>query len=344
MRRAQAAAFRIWQALPLLVASCGPIPDYRTLVEADIHPPDLLGIETRDAATIVAHFDESVAPVGGSIMIAPALTVASVHAEGCDLCVTVGEAQVIGVRYILEASVVDASGNSTTLLAPFYGYNPQVPRTLINELTTQGSGSHPDAVELFVTEPGNMAGVCLYAGMPDDWDSRIVFPSIVVVAGDYIIAHFKPSGTVEEVNETDDPSASGGLDASPVAFDEWVPESTGLSGNNGVLALYSSPGGRLLDGVLYSNRTSASDTDYGGFGSTSVFERAKALVLAGGWTIAGAQVAPEDAVSPEDSTATRSMCRDSLSNDTDSRNDWHIVPTSGITFGTQNLDEVYVPN
>ena len=63
----------------------------------------------------------------------------------------------------------------------------------------------------------------------------------------------------------------------------------------------------------------------------------------GGWTFSGALIAPEDCVNPDDSTATRSICRDSSFTDTDDKSDWHIVPTSSSTFGSINSDEIYIP-
>jgi hypothetical protein len=109
------------------------------------------------------------------------------------------------------------------------------------------------------------------------------------------------------------------------------------------LSLYDRPGGLLLDGVLYSNRTSASDSLYRGFGSANTLVRAEELVRAGGWITTEEAVRPEDAVNPEDSTATRSLCRSSDSADSDAAADWHVVPTRGSTFGKANSDERYVP-
>ncbi len=110
-----------------------------------------------------------------------------------------------------------------------------------------------------------------------------------------------------------------------------------------MLTVYDSPGGTLLDGVLYSNRTSESDELYAGFGTADVLARAQELARDGGWKTAGERPAPEDAVSPEGSTGTRSICRSSGGADTDGAADWHIVPTRGSTFGAVNSDEVYVP-
>ena len=67
------------------------------------------------------------------------------------------------------------------------------------------------------------------------------------------------------------------------------------------------------------------------------------LASVGGWKTAGDEPAPEDAVNPDGSTSTRSMCRWSSGEDTGAAADWHIVPTRGSTFGATNSDEVYVP-
>ena len=214
---------------------------------------------------------------------------------------------------------------------------------IINEFTTQGSGSHPDLVEIRVLSDGNLAGACLYEGVPGNWDQRYVFPDVTVSADDYIVVHFKPQGIPEEVDELVRPDVSGGYDAHPAAWDFWVTGGTGLSGNNGVITLCENPVGGIIDGVLYSNRTSSSDERYRGFGSTAVMERADALVAAGAWIAAQTQVRPEDAVNPEDSTATRSIARMSSGRDTNTKADWHITPTRGLTPGLPNVDAVYAP-
>jgi hypothetical protein len=253
-------------------------------------------------------------------------------------------AQEPGQRYLLELEVRDSRGNALELAMELYGYNPGAPRLLINEFTTQGSDTHPDVVELFAAGGGNMAGVTLYQGTAASWDDRLVFPPFEVRAGQYLLVHFKPQGLPEERDEPGDPALSGGLDASPVACDFWVREGSGLSGNNGALSLYDRPGGELRDGVLYSNRITASDSLHRGFGNAATLARAEELAREGGWIAAEEQIRPEDAINPEGGTATRSLCRGSDSRDTDTAADWHIVPTRGFTFGMVNSDERYVPD
>jgi hypothetical protein len=334
----------------LVMFSCAPLPPIPFVTEADITPPVIIDMLLPSDQELELRFDETVRLVGEVR-----------HSEGVALAgVEVAEAEneqahaglmrftfltspSPGVEHHVEAQVSDRSGNHLRFLAHFYGPNSMLPAMIINEFTTQGSGNHPDLVEVRILSDGNLAGATLYEGVPGNWEQRFVFPAVSVAAGDYVVVHFKPEGIPEEVNELVSPSASGGLDANPDAWDFWVDQGSGLSGNNGVVALCENPLGGYIDAVLYSNRTSDSDEQYRGFGSRKVMERADALFEAGAWIAAGPLVAPEDAVDPEPSTATRSMARRSSGADTNSLADWHITPTRGLTPGFVNTDEVYAP-
>jgi hypothetical protein len=109
-----------------------------------------------------------------------------------------------------------------------------------------------------------------------------------------------------------------------------------------VLAIYTKPGGIVIDAVLYSNRTSQSDQRYLGFGTRDVMEWALELSDDGGWKIEYERIRPEDGINPEGSTGTRSICR-APDTDTDTRHDWYIVPTRQASFGGENSQEVYAP-
>ena len=81
----------------------------------------------------------------------------------------------------------------------------------------------------------------------------------------------------------------------------------------------------------------------------------------GGWRQSGISLAEEDPkplLSPEDcvsstySTATRSICRALVGQDgddaeeyldTDTTEDWHVVPTGGQSFGRPNDPSVHAP-
>jgi hypothetical protein len=323
------------------MVGCLPVADERPLALEESQPPVLLEVVPTSPRDLVIHFDKPCTIEQDALLISPELGVETVNTKENTIIVTLTDSQVLGEEYFIEAVAVDEHENSMSFITRFYGYNPHVPDLLINEFTTQGSGNHPDLVELYITSEGNMAGVTIFEGAQENWDDKLVFPNLAVSKGDYLLVHFKPEGIEAEVNETEDTTASGGKDASDNAYDFWVDGGAGLSGNNGVLTVYTTPRGDIVDAVLYSNRTSSSDENYRGFGTKRAMLWADELAEDKGWDYAGELIAPEDGINPDDSTATRSMCRGSTPVDTDTKHDWHIVPTSTFTFGEKNSDEVY---
>lgn len=347
-------------AAMVALGGCAPLEDTVYFADQDFTPPSMVSIEATGPTTIVARFTEDT--TAETAHVSAELGGVSARADGPEITFETARAGEIGRPYQLEAVVADEAGNTMSFVETVYGFNPDVPTVIINELTTQGSGTHPDVVELRLLSGGNLGGLSLYAGAPGEHDGRIVFPAIELPAESYVVVHFKPEGVPEEVDEIEDPTASGGLDASDTGWDFWVPGGSGISGNNGAVSLYAQPGGRLIDAIVYSNRTSDSDERYRGFGSKKALAMVDRVAADGGWVPDGAGtdpgaeagtgaspasttpiLAPEDAVDPEDSTATRSISRGSDGADTDTKADWHITPTSGYTFGGPNTDEVYEP-
>jgi len=324
------------------LAACSAREQWDPRELGDLMPPVLAAVVPLDSRTVEARFDEPVSLVPDTLLFDPPEQAPSALSSGTSLLVTTAT-QRPGTEYRMEATVEDAAGNSSSVVARFYGYNGRVPRLLISEFITRGSGNHPDLVELRVLSDGDLAGVVLLQGSSSDWVDRIVFPSCEVRSGELLLVHWRPQGLEVELDETGPRDASGGLDAAPGARDFWVRGAQGLGGNNGTLTLYDRPGGELLDAVLYSNRTSDSDAAYGGFGSASMLARAREVVAQGGWIASEEGVRPEDAVSPEGSTATRSIARMSSGVDTNASADWHITPTRGASWGGANTDERYEP-
>jgi hypothetical protein len=323
-----------------LAAGCGPVPDPR-LSPVDLRPPLVQSVQTTGPDSIRVEFDEAAALAAEKTRISPELDVGGITTEGCQAVIHSGR-QVPGLPYTLETEARDSHGNTASFIAEFYGYNSRVPRIVVNELIPRGSGNHPDAVELKALSAGDMGGVVLYVGSPSSFDARLVFPSLPVRAGTFIIVHPRPPGASGEVNETSDMTQSRGVDSADTAWDFWMPDAAGLGGNNGAVSVYDRPGGACLDAVIYSNRTSHSDERYRGFGSQAMLSRSEEIVQDRGWAPAGLRVTPEDAVSPEGSTGTRSLCRSSGSADTDGPEDWHVVPTRGASLGADNSDQVWV--
>ena len=324
----------------LILWSCLQLGEFIDPNNIDVTPPICNGVQISGETRLDIVFDEDVF-LSDELSVPDRFKPVTMTAVENRLNITLGNAPAPGEEFIVSGFVRDARGNETGFVLPVYGYNPSVPVMIINECTPQGSSSHPDFVEILAVSDGNMGGVCLYEGVPGESSSRFVFPQCIVKAGDYLLIHCKPEGTAEEINETADKSASGGIDASPDAWDFWIPGGDGLSGNNGTVSLFTSPGGRCIDALLYSNRTSSSDEKYRGFGSTGMMMQADFLAQEGAWTAERELIRPEDAVNPEDSTATRSISRMKAYTDDNGKNDWHITPSGGFTPGGENSDEIY---
>lgn len=340
-------------AMLLLLApvACAPLPRIPYAPDADLVPPGIVEIGFQSARQLAVVFDEPCRLVEDSLLAGPTLSANRVTAglPGNDdargvsrnLLFTFSAPPDPATEHSVEAQVADPAGNHLRFVARFHGLNELLPAMIINEFTTQGSATHPDFVEIRVLTDGNLAGACLYEGTPEEWSDRFILPDLSVQAGDFIIVHFKPEGIPAEVNEVTARDISGGIDASDAAWDFWVDEGDGLSGNNGTITLCENPIGGVLDAVLYSNRTRDSDERYRGFGSTSVMAAADYLAEEEAWKANG-ELYPEDAIDPEDSTATRSISRSSSGADSNTKDDWHITPTRGLTPGASNNDDIYV--
>ena len=327
-------------SLALAAWGClGCEPAGHALVEdVDLLPPVFNGITVTSETTVIARFDEPVTMAPEAVTVEPDLAVTEVGA-GEEVVITVATPLTAGRRYTLHTTARDERGNSTTFVARFWGYNPRPPGLVINEFTTQGSKKRPDAIELYVTRDGNLGGVTVYDGCADNYRDHVVLPAVEVTAGDYVVIHATAHGLGEDEHAAADQSDHEL--ALPGVWDFWMQEGTGLSGKNGVLTVHAAPGGALLDGVLYSSRTSDSDDRYRGFGSKATMLRADRLAELGGWRFAGERIAPEDAISSAATTSTRSLNRGSSATDTDSPADWHTVPTRKASFGAVNSDDVH---
>ena len=312
--------------LCLSSGSCDAQPQrelFNVLAGKDHHGPVLIETEATGTHVAVYHFDEFVrcdredlsCPDGDNT-----ITLAQPFEHTVRL--TFSKPLVPGKRQMVTGRVSDMVGNTLSFTAGVWGHNPRIPGLLINEFVTKGNASHPDRIELLVTSAGNLAGVTIYDGMSRSFDSECILPSREVKSGDLVVIEY------------------GERLRGAHAIEYWGGE-TGLGANNGVIGLYNSPEGKPIDAVLYSNRTSDSDTQYEGFGTRKVQERAKLLEESGAW--GPLPVAPQTGVDSTYSTATRSFCRTPGSSDSDTKTDWHIAPTGKASFGEPNTSERYEP-
>lgn len=327
--------------LSLFLLSCIPLSIGKKSNPVDFSPPRFTDAAVTGERSIRLRFDKECTVVGDKLVFSGGLTSALVsYPEEGIVEIETAEIQVPGREYMIDITVSDSAGNTTTLLWAFYGYNSRIPKLQLNEICVNGTSTRPDMVEILCLSEGNLAGLCLYHGTPSDYKSLFIFPNVNVKAGEMVLVHFKPEGLATEVQETGTLDESGGKMAHPNARDFWVEGGTGLTGTNGAVTLYDTPNGTLIEAFLYSNRTSASDTAYNGFGSTAFLTNVTEITEAGGWQWSSETPRPEECFNPTKSTSTRTINRrpDTPSG---SRFSWFIGATSTATFGEPNTDKEY---
>lgn len=337
------------------LTACGTdAPTMPAILTGDLEPPYVAAWEIIDPATVELTFSEPVDVYHALILPAEDADAiwAAQHAAGearsgaaaehdVQTVVRVHAARPMdpGVRYLVDAIVSDGVGNMSTFTMPIWGPNDAVPPIWINEVVCEGSGQRTDWVELAVGADGNVGGVTLYDGTPGAWDDRIILPPIDVVAGDFIVIHFKPEGIPEEVNETTDRTASGGSNATMAGWDLWVAEGDGLPNSTGALSLALNPHGPIVDALLWSTRTADPLDARRGFSTAEQLAQFEEVAAAGVWPIAGSVITPDDSFRAEASTATRSIAR--VPGASAGVGAWYITPTGGATPGGENTVERY---
>ena len=326
----------------ILLFSCSLKEGIPGAPDLDFSPPRLMKIESSESTEVELWFDEPLGLTNETVLLDNGISAGLEVREENRLVLIPQETPEPGEARTTSLSVQDRHGNSNNFLIRFWGWNPRLPDVVINELNPQGSGNNPDTLELFFLTDGNTAGITLFYGTLNFNSFRYILPSIVVRKGDYLLIHCRPEGLEEEINETEEKDLSQGNLACDTAWDLWLPEDAGLSGSNGVVSLYNSPAGKLMDCVIYSDREPDPEDDKLGW-TTATYDAVADIYQSGGWVFSSEDISPLETVSSDGTTGTRSICRNSQSKDSNSKSDWHIVPTGEKSFGEINTDAVYTP-
>ena len=289
----------------------GPEEVFNILGGTDCVSPSLVSVQSVSNSVIRLEFSEPVRVYGSSFEPLGA------REDGKFIYVSLNSTLRPGTQSDVRGRVKDYSGNTTGFTIQVWGFNPDLPEIIINEFTTKGTAKSPDRTELRVLSPGNINGMTLYNGVPDNFDSFVVFGDIDVRAGDMIVVWW--------TEELPDMVAVDGV------IDICAESGEGLPSNNGAIVLCGTPalGADVLDAVVYSNFSAS----YDGYGTRSAKERATWVIGSGAW-----EGDPLDSTS---STATRSMGRLPDGRDSDSSADWIVTVTGGSTFGSENSSEAY---
>ncbi|MBQ0070844.1 MAG: hypothetical protein KBS81_03160 [Spirochaetales bacterium] len=215
-------------------------------------------------------------------------------------------------------TVKKANGNTSRCSFRLVGVNDNLPVLVINEVSTKGTTSSPDRIELLVMEKGNTLGVYLSDGIDGN---GMALPSLFVNKGDLIVVYWNVRTTRSREEKDDGKTVVWYLNANSPAT---------LSGNNGVLLLQEAKDGRTMDALLYSDGSTES---HSGYGSVKGEKTAKMLLEEGSWS-----------GEPMDSsfvTSSRVFARLPGGVDSDSAGDWFITAARKSTFGERNTYSPY---
>ena len=132
-------------SLLVLIVSCGPIPNLRSILADDFTPPILTAVFADAPDRVTMAFREPVTPVTGSFSLLPTIPLLDTRCIDNRVHILFRSPLQPGREYHLEGTVEDDAGNRLKFITNFYGFNPQVPRLLINELTVRGSSTRPES-------------------------------------------------------------------------------------------------------------------------------------------------------------------------------------------------------
>jgi hypothetical protein len=303
-------------------AAFDPLPD------SDLRPPALIEAGPTGPRRFLLRFDEAVSPIAGSFAVEPTDTgpLAAASADS-ELSLDFPADMRPGLDYRVAGEVADERGNSTRFALSFVGWNERPPSLRLSELQTGKNSSttrpHRDYVELECQTGGNLGGVEL-AWASSAKAFRYRFPAAEVEAGDFVVLHLAPSGSGRELDETGVAlDLSGGVDATASGRDFWS-QAGGLPDENGALAVYDRPGGKIVSAFFY-----ADEAKTGELGSSKLAALLEEIASAGGWPIAGGAATWEDAFGWKPS-ASRSLCLDS------GGGRWYLSSSGGQSPGAAN--------
>ncbi len=221
----------------------------------------------------------------------------------------------MGEKYTLALTFEKNGGNTGRAYFTLYGINDRKASLLINEVSMKGDKTNPDRIELLVTKKGNTAGFIL---TDEVGTAAVVLPPIEVTRGDIIVVYWetKSGKTTTARSETlYTYYVDGGADHT-------------LIGTTGAVLLYDESGGDIVDGLLYSDFTSAST-------SKEKYNAAAALLSENGeWE--------GPAVDSTDVRTTRVLARMPGGVDTNSADDWFVTAVKKATWGEENVYAPYI--
>ena len=249
-----------------------------------------------------------------------------------------------GEPITLQGTVEDLHGNRLSFSAPVFGFNPNLPTLVINEIRAVNSSARTEAIEILAASSGHLGGATLVVGHPQTPNQVVRFPPIPVEQGDFIVLHFRAQvGSILDQygNYGNPPAGSPVLDGVINLYAEG-----GLSATGEVIFIARDPRMiRFVDGIMYTNKTNNPEDRYRGFGTRAALEKAEFFARTGLWyPEIPTQVDPEDFPTSLGMTVTRTLNRRPYEEgEPRSKHQWYICATGQGSIGEVNSQIEHIP-
>lgn len=311
--------------------ACAPEAVFQGTVGVDCSPPSFVSARCSAADRLDLVFSEAVTV--SSLRIDPPVANAAVSDGAAEVAVSFPGPLAAGAPYVVDLVAEDADGNTLSVLAPFRGRNDSPPRLLINEVRTEYSKPKAEFIELVVLGGGQLGGLAVVSSILGPGTPLFVFPPALVEEGELVVLHLR---TLEEgcVDETGDSASSAGTEALPTARDFWVSGAEKRIRKTDGIAVLDCDGAPLDCVLLSENAEGAWKNDEVGAFAAFLAER-------GAWLGASGALVPADAAPSAALTATRTLCRNAASDDSNAAGDWKTVATGKATPGGINSEVGY---
>ncbi|MDR2542733.1 MAG: hypothetical protein LBC80_04705 [Treponema sp.] len=266
------------------------------------------------------------------ISFEPHLSISSIE-DGSTVRVTLEEAIKPGIMVNADILAEDENRNTINVLVSFRSRNDRMPELVINEIRTENSNPRAEFIEFKMRTDGNLGAmrVFILGNTNASRETIYEFRPVEVKKDDYVVLHLRTveDSARDEYNGRKD--ESGGRDASPEAWDFWIPGNSKRIHREASVIYVLDQDDKVITGVMISNESSA------WWGKDYFAEAAIMLHNQGAWKSRdGGLPGPADAIRSLGTTNTRTLNRDERVPNTNTNADWYVTVTSGVTAGRPN--------
>lgn len=261
-----------------------------------------------------------------------------------------------GLILQISGHAIDRKNNAQVFNIITPSSNPEPAIVCLNEIRIKSNKKNPDMIEMKVISPGikNIGSLGLLFGGRDFAGSIGIFPGLDVKKDDWILVSFKRP--LQDEENTDGNfiflKHKKAMENQKVHVFDLVCKNH-LANSTGAVIIYNTAvnfaANPIVDSIIYADISKKQD-DFNNEPQkylrwqnyySKLFSR---FFRFHAWNGLENEILWECLVDSTYSTITRTICRRADSQDTDSKNDWHVVPTRMSTFAGSNSNLVHNPN